>query len=184
MKKSRAPVAELFQRSSATRKASEEEALLANALTPCRCADRRRRHGARDQVRLRSRHRDTELKMLRVARQIAKERPVTVKTSFLGAHAVPPDYRDRADAYLDEVCLPTLEAAHAEGLVDAVDGFCEGIAFSPEQMKKVFDKARDAWPSGQAACRAAFQSRWHELACGVIQCAFRRSPGISRRGRC
>ncbi|GAB4522745.1 MAG: imidazolonepropionase [Roseibium sp.] len=87
--------------------------------------------------------RDTELRMLRTARRIAAERPVTVKTSFLGAHAIPPEYKDRADAYLDEVCLPTLEAAHAEGLVDAVDGFCEGIAFSPEQIKRVFDKAKD-----------------------------------------
>lgn len=85
---------------------------------------------------------DTELRMLRTARRIAKERPVTVRTSFLGAHAIPAEYRDRADAYLDEVCLPTLEAAHGEGLVDAVDGFCEGIAFSPEQIKRVFDKAK------------------------------------------
>lgn len=87
--------------------------------------------------------RDTELRMLRTARRIAQERPVTVRTSFLGAHAIPAEYKDRADAYLDEVCLPTLEAAHAEGLVDAVDGFCEGIAFSPEQIRRVFDKARD-----------------------------------------
>jgi len=86
--------------------------------------------------------RDTELRMLRTARRIAAERPVTVKTSFLGAHAIPAEYKDRAEAYLDEVCLPALDAAHAEGLVDAVDGFCEGIAFSPEQIKRVFDKAR------------------------------------------
>ena len=85
---------------------------------------------------------ENELKMLRAARAVAAQRPVRVKTSYLGAHAVPPEYRDRADAYIDEVCIPGLEAAHAEGLVDAVDGFCEGIAFSPEQIARVFDKAK------------------------------------------
>ena len=83
----------------------------------------------------------TELKMLRVARQIAMQRPVDVKTTFLGAHAIPPEYQGRADAYIDEVCLPTLRAAHAEGLVDAVDGFCEGIAFDSTQIARVFDVA-------------------------------------------
>jgi imidazolonepropionase len=87
--------------------------------------------------------RDTELRMLRVARRIGRERRVLVKTTFLGAHAIPPEYKGRSGAYLDEVCLPTLEAAHAEGLVDAVDGFCEGIAFSPDEIARVFDKARD-----------------------------------------
>ncbi len=86
---------------------------------------------------------ETELRMLRTARRIGRERPVTVLTTFLGAHALPADYRDRHDAYLDEVCLPALEAAHAEGLVDAVDGFCEGIAFSPDEIARVFDRARD-----------------------------------------
>jgi len=83
----------------------------------------------------------TELNMLRAARRLAALRPVTVRTSFLGAHAVPPDYKGRPDAYIDEVCIPTLRAAHAEGLVDAVDGFCEGIAFSPAQIARVFDAA-------------------------------------------
>ena len=85
--------------------------------------------------------RETELRCLRAARRLARERPVRVVTSFLGAHAVPPEYAGRADAYIDEVCLPTLEAAAAEGLVDAVDGFCEGIAFSPAQIARVFDRA-------------------------------------------
>lgn len=84
----------------------------------------------------------TECAMLRAARRIAAMRPVTVRTTFLGAHAIPPDYRGRADAYLDEVCLPALEAAHAGGLADAVDGFCEGIAFSPGQIARVFARAR------------------------------------------
>lgn len=86
--------------------------------------------------------RETELRMLRVARAIESERPVRVVTSFLGAHAVPPDYAGRADAYIDAVAIPALEAAHAEGLVDAVDGFCEGIAFDPAQIARVFDAAR------------------------------------------
>jgi len=84
---------------------------------------------------------DTELNMLRAAMLIAQERPIRVKTSFLGAHAVPADYQGHADAYLDDICLPTLEAAHAEGLVNAVDGFCEGIAFTPKQIERVFEKA-------------------------------------------
>ena len=85
---------------------------------------------------------DNELKMLRAARAVARKRPVRVRTSYLGAHAVPPEYKGRPDAYIDEVCIPTLEAAHAEGLVDAVDGFCEGIAFTPAQIARVFDKAK------------------------------------------
>ncbi len=84
---------------------------------------------------------DTELAMLRVARMIENERPVRVKTSFLGAHAVPAEYKGRADAYIDEVCLAALEKAHAQGLVDAVDGFCEGIAFMSAQIERVFEKA-------------------------------------------
>ena len=85
---------------------------------------------------------DTELAMLRAARAIAEARPIRVRTSFLGAHAVPADYAGRPDAYLDEVCLPALRAAHEAGLADAVDGFCEGIAFAPDQIARVFDGAR------------------------------------------
>ena len=86
---------------------------------------------------------ETELRMLRAARAIERARPVRVRTSFLGAHAVPAEYAGRADAYLDEVCIPALRAAHEEGLVDAVDGFCEGIAFSPAQIARVFDVAQE-----------------------------------------
>ena len=85
---------------------------------------------------------EDELKMLRAARQLGELRPVRVVTSWLAAHAVPAEYKGRADAYLDEVALPGLEAALAEGLVDAVDGFCEGIAFSSAQIARVFDRAR------------------------------------------
>jgi imidazolonepropionase len=85
---------------------------------------------------------DTELRMLRAARALAALRPVTIRTSFLGAHAIPPGYKGRPDAYIDEVCIPALGAAHADGLADAVDGFCEGIAFSPAQIARVFDAAK------------------------------------------
>ena len=85
--------------------------------------------------------RDTELRMLRVAREIARVRPVRVRSTFLGAHAVPDDMD--ADAYIDAVCIPTLRDACAEGLVDAVDAFCEGIAFSPAQVARMFEAARD-----------------------------------------
>lgn len=83
---------------------------------------------------------ETELRMLRAARRIAELRPLEVRTSFLGAHAVPAG--TSADAYIAEICLPALEAAHAEGLVDAVDGFCETIAFTPDQIRRVFERAR------------------------------------------
>lgn len=86
---------------------------------------------------------EDELKMLRAARRLAELRPVRIKTSYLAAHAVPAEYRGREDAYIDAVVLPGMDAAHAEGLVDAVDGFCEGIAFSPAQMARVFDRARE-----------------------------------------
>jgi imidazolonepropionase len=84
---------------------------------------------------------ETELNMLRAARRIPHKRHVKVVTTFLGAHANPPEYKGKADAYIDDVCIPALRAAHSEGLVDAVDGFCEGIAFTPAQITRVFDVA-------------------------------------------
>lgn len=86
---------------------------------------------------------ETELRMLRVARQLADLRPVRIKTSFLGAHAVPADFAGNADSYIDDVCIPALKDAHSEGLVDAVDGFCEGIAFTRDQIERVFLVAVD-----------------------------------------
>lgn len=83
-----------------------------------------------------------ELKMLRAARTLAGKRDVDIATTYLGAHATPAEYRGRNGDFLREVVLPGLEAAHAEGLVDAVDGFCEGIAFSPDDMRLVFDAAQ------------------------------------------
>ncbi|MCP1200527.1 imidazolonepropionase [Notoacmeibacter sp. MSK16QG-6] len=83
-----------------------------------------------------------ELKMLRVARRIADERPVRIRTSYLAAHAIPPEFKGSPNAYLERVVLPGLEQAHTEGLVDAVDGFCESIAFAPHEIEQVFDKAQ------------------------------------------
>ena len=82
-----------------------------------------------------------EARMLRVARKLADVLPLTIRTTFLGAHAVPPEFEGRADAYIDAVCdwLPRL---HEQGLVDAVDAFCERIGFSADQTKKVFDVAQ------------------------------------------
>jgi imidazolonepropionase len=83
--------------------------------------------------------RDTELKMLRVARRLEG---VTVKTTFLGAHTLPAEYKGRADAYIDFICDEVLPAAAAEKLVDAVDAFCERIAFNRHQTARVFDSAK------------------------------------------
>lgn len=82
-----------------------------------------------------------ELKMLSAARKLSEKRDVAIVTTYLGAHATPAEYKGRNGDFLREVVLPGLEAAHAEGLIDAVDGFCEGIAFSPEDMRLVFDAA-------------------------------------------
>lgn len=84
---------------------------------------------------------ESELKMLRVARRLGEQHAVTVKTTFLGAHALPPEYKDRADDYIDLVCSEMLPAAVEEGLADAADAFCEGIGFTPEQTDKVFQTA-------------------------------------------
>ena len=83
--------------------------------------------------------RDTELRMLRAARRL---RGLTVKTTFLGAHALPEEYKGRADAYIAFVCDEVLPEARKQGLVDAVDAFCERIAFTPEQTRRVFETAR------------------------------------------
>lgn len=86
---------------------------------------------------------EAELKMLRAARALADLRPVRVITSYLGAHATSVEYKGRNQDYILDVVLPGLERARAEGLVDAVDGFCEGIAFSVDDIARVFDKARE-----------------------------------------
>lgn len=85
---------------------------------------------------------DNEIKMLRVARQLGNEFQIRVQKTFLGAHALPPEYAGRSDDYIELVCTEMLPRAHAEGLVDAVDVFIESIAFSLEQGKQVFDCAQ------------------------------------------
>jgi imidazolonepropionase len=82
-----------------------------------------------------------EAKCLRVARQLGRERPVTVRTTFLGAHAIPPEFKGRSSDYIDLVAGPMLDAVASENLADAVDVFCEGIAFSPEETARVFAAA-------------------------------------------
>jgi imidazolonepropionase len=84
---------------------------------------------------------EDERKILKVARRLAEDFPVTVYTTFLGAHAVPPEYAGRADDYIGSVCTEILPALHDDGLVDAVDVFCEKIAFTIEQSERVFKRA-------------------------------------------
>ena len=83
-----------------------------------------------------------EAKQLRAARTLADHRPVTIRTTFLGAHALPPGFAGDPDGYIDQVCGVMLPAIAAEGLADAVDAFCEGIGFSPAQTRRVFETAR------------------------------------------
>ena len=84
---------------------------------------------------------ESERKMLRVARELGRRYPVSVYTTFLGAHALPPEFAGRADAYIDEVCERMLPALASEGLVDAVDVFCERIGFTLAQSERVFEAA-------------------------------------------
>jgi imidazolonepropionase len=86
---------------------------------------------------------EDELKMLRVARRLARELPVRIRTTLLAAHAVPPEYRDNPEGYVDLVCRELIPRAAAEGLADAVDVFCETIAFSPGQAARMFKAARE-----------------------------------------
>lgn len=124
----------------ATREASEDE-LLASAVT-------RARQLLRDGVttlEVKSGYGldlASERKMLRVARRLAEALPLTVTTTCLAAHALPPEYAGRADDYIERVCTEILPQLAGEGLVDAVDAFCEHLAFSPAQVERVFQAAR------------------------------------------
>ncbi len=84
---------------------------------------------------------DSETKALRAARQLGDERPVTIRTTFLGAHAVPAEAKGDKRAYIDTIVNEMLPAVAKENLADAVDAFCEGIAFSPEEVARVFEAA-------------------------------------------
>jgi imidazolonepropionase len=85
---------------------------------------------------------EDELRMLRIARKLATLRPIKIVTTWLAAHAIPPEYRSRADQYIEDVAIPGLRLGVEEGLIDAVDGFCEDIAFSPAQIERLFKEAK------------------------------------------
>ncbi|MCR8717479.1 imidazolonepropionase [Pseudomonas syringae] len=120
----------------ATRAASEDE-LYASA-------ERRLRHLLKDgvtTVEMKSGYGldlENERKILRVIRRLGNTQPVTVRATCLAAHALPPEYADRADDFINHICNEMLPALAVEGLVDAVDAFCEYLAFSPEQVERVF----------------------------------------------
>ncbi|KFN44888.1 imidazolonepropionase [Arenimonas oryziterrae] len=125
----------------AATRASSEEALLAAALPRARAL---RADGVAT-LEIKSGYGldcDSERKMLRVARRIGDELGMTVRTTYLGAHALPREYAGQADDYIAAAC-GWLSALHAEGLVDAVDAFCEGIGFSPVQTRRMFEAARE-----------------------------------------
>ena len=86
--------------------------------------------------------RDTEIKMLKVARELSQWRPVDVVTTYLGAHALPPEFKDDRAGYLDLVCREVMPAVAEARLADAVDAFCEGIAFSVAETRRVFETAK------------------------------------------
>ena len=119
---------------------------------------------------------DSELKMLRVARRIGREGGVRVRTSYLGLHAIPPEHRSDRAAYVDKAVDDILPAAHAEGLVDAVDAYCEPIAFTQDEVSRLFEKAQslnlpvklhaDQLSDGGGAALAA---RYHALSADHIE---------------
>ena len=167
----------------ATRAASEAELLAA--------AQRRLSQWAREGaavIEVKSGYgldRDTELKMLRVARRLTG---VSVRTTFLGAHAVPEEYKGRADDYIDFVCEEVLPAAAAERLVDAVDAFCERIAFNRHQTARVFDTAkRLGLPVKLHADQlsdlggAALAAKYHALSADHLE--YTSDPGVEAMAR-
>lgn len=124
----------------ATRESSEEQ-LLASALKRIRCM---LRDGVTT-IEIKSGYGldyTNERKMLRVIRQVAETLPMTVKSTCLAAHALPPEFQDQSDTYIEHICTEMLPKLHAEGLVDAVDAFCEYLAFSPAQVERVFKAAQ------------------------------------------
>lgn len=124
----------------ATREATEEQ-LLASALKRIRSMQR----DGVTTIEIKSGYGldyANERKMLRVIRQVAEVLPMTVKSTCLAAHALPPEYKDQSDAYIEHICTEMLPKLHAEGLVDAVDAFCEYLAFTPAQVERVFKAAQ------------------------------------------
>ncbi len=124
----------------ATREASEDD--LANLATP---RIRAMISGGTGTVEIKSGYglsMDDELKILRAARRVGRDHPVRVTVTHLAAHAIPPEYKGNPDGYIDGVAVPSLHAAADEGLIDAVDAFCETIAFTPAQVDRLFTAAR------------------------------------------
>ena len=124
----------------ATRSASEEE-LFARSLPRARALWR----DGVTSVEIKSGYGldlDSERRMLRVARRIGEVLSIHVSTTFLGLHALPAEYQSRREAFVDAVCHEWLPVLVAEGLVDAVDGFCEGIAFTPAEIERFFEAAK------------------------------------------
>lgn len=124
----------------ATREATEEQ-LLASALKRIRSMQR----DGVTTIEIKSGYGldyANERKMLRVIRQVEEVLPMTVKSTCLAAHALPPEYKDQSDAYIEHICTEMLPKLHAEGLVDAVDAFCEYLAFTPAQVERVFKTAK------------------------------------------
>ena len=124
----------------------------------------------------------TERRMLRVARRLPEQRPVGVVTTFLGAHALPPEAEGDKDAYIDRVAREMLPAIAAEGLADAVDAFCEGIAFSPEQTGARLQGRPRTGPAGAPARRPALGHR-RSRAGGELRRPLGRPPRAHERGR-
>ena len=112
-----------------------------------------------------------EARCLRVARRVGASLPVDVRTTFLGAHALPPEFAGQADDYVAEVCA-MLPALHAEGLVDAVDAFCERIAFTTAQTRRVFEAARALGLPVKLHAEQLSDSQGTQLACefGALSC--------------
>lgn len=108
---------------------------------------------------------ESEIKMLRVARKLGEILPITIKTTCLAAHALPPEFTGRPDDYIDYVCSTIIPQVAVEGLADAVDAFCEHLAFSPTQVERVFLVCAKSRFTHQITCRAAFFSQWRHPGC-------------------
>jgi imidazolonepropionase len=125
----------------------------------------------------------TERRMLRIARALAEDPGLHVQATYLGAHAVPPEFEGRSEDYIALVCEEVLPKLAAEGLIDAVDAFCEGIAFSPGQVERVFQRAVDlGLPVKLHADQlsdsggAALAARFNALSADHLE--FTREPGV------
>ncbi len=188
MKRSPAPAAASCPPSRATRAASEDD-LLAQALPRARPDDRRGRRDGRGQVRLWP-DIETELRMLRVARRIGAARPVTVRTTFLGAHAVPPEYKGRADAYLaEQVASPPCAPPMPRGWSMRSMPSAKASPFRPRRCDRLFAEARrlglpvklHAEQLSNLGRRGARRPAWRAV--GRSSGISRRADGIARDGR-